>query len=90
MLASTRTSNDAGKQFEKIVGWFLLSDPVYRDRLEKVWSWDEWKVEHPGKYINDSGIDLVARDRSGALWAVQAKALTTRSAEGGTARSAIP
>jgi predicted helicase len=35
-----------------------------------VWLWDEW----PGWWGKEAGIDLVAEDRDGKLWAVQAKA----------------
>ena len=39
-------------------------------KVEKVWLWEEW----PGRGgRRDAGIDLVARDRDGGLWAVQAK-----------------
>ena len=35
----------------------------------EVWLWDEW----PGRWGRDAGIDLVAEDHEGGLWAVQAK-----------------
>ena len=35
-----------------------------------MWLWDEW----PGRWGADAGIDLVAEDRDGHLWAIQAKA----------------
>lgn len=59
-----------GKQFERICKWFLTSDPVYKHELRRVWLWDEW----PGRWGGDAGIDLVAEDRNGHLWAIQAKA----------------
>jgi predicted helicase len=34
-----------------------------------VWLWDEW----PGRWGRDAGIDLVAEDHEGGLWAIQAK-----------------
>ena len=34
-----------------------------------MWLWDEW----PGGGSRDIGIDLVAEDRDGGLWAIQAK-----------------
>ena len=40
------------------------------DRIRRVWLWSEW----PGAWGADAGIDLVAEDRDGGLWAVQAKA----------------
>jgi len=59
-----------GKQFESICKWFLANDPIYRRELRRVWLWDEWP-EHKGQ---DIGIDLVAEDARGRLWAIQAKA----------------
>ena len=59
-----------GKQFERICKWFLTNDPVYEHELRRVWLWDEW----PGRWGADAGIDLVAEDRHGRLWAIQAKA----------------
>ena len=38
--------------------------------LNQVWLWDDW----PGRTGPDTGIDLVAEDRQGYLWAIQAKA----------------
>ena len=59
-----------GKQFERICQWFLSHDPVYARELRRVWLWDEW----PDRWGADAGIDLVAEDRQGHLWAIQAKA----------------
>jgi predicted helicase len=59
-----------GRQFERICQWFLTHDPVYAHELRRVWLWDEW----PGRWGADAGIDLVAEDRRGQLWAIQAKA----------------
>jgi len=59
-----------GKQFEHVCKWFLTNDPVYKHELRRVWLWDEWT----GRWGGDAGIDLVAEDRTGNLWAIQAKA----------------
>jgi superfamily II DNA or RNA helicase len=59
-----------GKDFERICKWFLQHDPVYAQKLRRVWLWDEW----PGKWGADAGIDLVAEDQDGQIWAIQAKA----------------
>ena len=65
-----------GQQWEKVCQWFLRTDRVYRTRLTKVWLWNEW----PGRWGPDAGIDLVAKDKHGTLWAIQAKAYAdTRS-----------
>jgi len=70
-----RLSPDAarrGKQFERICQWFLKNDPIYSGKLrpDGVWLWDEW----PGRWGADTGIDLIAEDNQGHLWAIQAKA----------------
>ncbi len=59
-----------GRQFERICKWFLTHDPVYARQLRRVWLWNEW----PGRWGIDAGIDLVAEDHDGRLWAIQAKA----------------
>jgi len=47
-----------GKLFEKMIAQFLLTDPQYANRLDKVWMWNEW----PGRWKEDNtGIDLVAQ-----------------------------
>jgi superfamily II DNA or RNA helicase len=69
----TRLDSDSGrrgKEFERICKWFLAHDPVYSRRLEKIWLWNDW----PGRWGADAGIDLVAEDKDGKLWAIQAKA----------------
>ena len=59
-----------GRQFERICKWFLTHDPVYAHELRRVWLWNDW----PDRWGGDAGIDLVAEDRHGHLWAIQAKA----------------
>ncbi len=59
-----------GKQFEHVCKWFLTNDPTYKDTLRRVWLWSEWT----DRWGADSGIDLVAEDYDGRLWAIQAKA----------------
>ena len=58
------------RQFARICQWFLTHDPVYAHELRRVWMWDDW----PGRWGADAGIDLVAEDHEGHLWAIQAKA----------------
>jgi superfamily II DNA or RNA helicase len=60
-----------GKQFEHVCKWFLTSDPRYKSLLRQIWLWKEW----PDRWSDaEAGIDLVAEDINGHLWAVQAKA----------------
>lgn len=67
-----------GDQFELVCKWFLENDPMYQPLLRAVWLWDDWPgPEGPAASIAkgiDAGIDLVAEDSGGKLWAIQAKA----------------
>jgi predicted helicase len=59
-----------GRQFERICAWYLRNAPEYRGRFKKVWLWADW----PEAWAPDAGIDLVAEEHDGGLWAIQAKA----------------
>ena len=68
----TSLSTDAltrGKQFERLVKWWLTKDPIWSRKIKSVWLWDEWP-DYSGR---DIGIDLVAEMTDGTLCAVQAK-----------------
>ena len=65
--------DERGRVFEHlVVPWILRQAPVYRDVLSGVWPWDDYRERH--KWGSDIGIDLIAEERTGRLWAVQAKA----------------
>ena len=64
------STKNKGDQFERVCKWFLENDPTYQPLLKRVWLWNEW----PGRKNIDAGIDLVAEDHDGKLWAIQAKA----------------
>ncbi len=77
----THIRNDArgtefGEDFEWLCTWFLKHAPRYRGLFEKVWLWNDW----PDRWGPDAGIDIVALDRAGDLWAVQSKADAPRRA----------
>ena len=57
------------REFERICRWFLLNAPEYRSRIGQVWLWSDW----PEAWGRDAGIDLIAEERDGGLWAIQAK-----------------
>jgi superfamily II DNA or RNA helicase len=63
-----------GRQFERVCAWYLRNAPEYRRRFTQVWLWKDW----PEAWAADAGIDLVAEERDGSLWAVQAKAYDDR------------
>jgi predicted helicase len=60
---------ERGKQFERVVRWFLTHDLAWATQVEKVWLWNEW----PERWGVDCGIDLIFRHKNGEVWAVQAK-----------------
>jgi superfamily II DNA or RNA helicase len=59
-----------GPEFERLCRWYLANAPEYRGRFKHVWLWREW----PDAWGPDAGIDLVAEEHDGGLWAIQAKA----------------
>ena len=73
-----------GRQFERICQWYLTHDPEYAGELRQVWLWKDW----PGRWGADAGIDLVAEDVRGRLWAIQAKAINSRNENSGRPASA--
>jgi predicted helicase len=58
-----------GRQFEHFVKWFLKNDPEWATQVDEVWLWNDY----PGQWGRDCGIDLAFRDKTGSVWAVQAK-----------------
>jgi superfamily II DNA or RNA helicase len=67
---------EMGRAFERLVQLYLQTEPEYRTILRHVWTLREvpaqvrkrLELPHP-----DEGIDLVALDRHGEYWAIQAK-----------------
>jgi predicted helicase len=75
-----------GKQFEHVCKWFLANDPTYKNTLRRVWLWSEWT----GRWGGDAGIDLVAEDLDGRLWAIQAKAYAPEHTVGAQCQGGLP
>ena len=66
------SEHDKGDRFERLMKAYLLTDPKYAHKFDKVWLW----AEFPGRNDlggQDTGIDLVARTNEGDYWAVQCK-----------------
>lgn len=61
-----------GAAFEMLVKSILLNAPVYRGHFKRVWLWGELNQGH------DTGIDLVAEDKVGKLYGIQAKCYDPR------------
>lgn len=65
------TVSERGTAFEKLMVRFLLEDKVFADRFKTVTRWDQW--EYNGGRV-DTGIDLVAQEKSDGSWtAIQCK-----------------
>jgi predicted helicase len=66
------SGSDLGTRFEELIARYLMTDPLYSSKLEKVWSWNNFPYR---KDISDhdTGIDLVARTKTGEYWAIQCK-----------------
>jgi predicted helicase len=65
-----------GSLFEHAVKVYLKNEPKYRDELENVWLWEEWREVGGGDEFDpghDYGVDLVARRKTGETIAIQAK-----------------
>jgi len=67
---------EKGRAFERLIQLYLQSQPEYRTTLQEVWLLRDVPAK-VRKAINlpylDEGIDLIARDRRGKYWAIQAK-----------------
>jgi predicted helicase len=66
------SEKDKGERFERLMKAYLLTDPKYAYKFEKVWLWNEF----PGRKDlggTDTGIDLVALTNEGDYWAIQCK-----------------
>ena len=66
------SKRDKGDKFERLMRNFLLTYPMYKNRLSNVWLWGEFPYK---KSIGgqDTGIDLVAKTVEGDFWAIQCK-----------------
>ncbi len=66
------SQQDKGHRFEKLMNAYLQTDPLYANKLKKIWLWSDFpfKKDFSGK---DTGIDLVAKTNEGDYWAIQCK-----------------
>ena len=65
-----------GSLFEHALKVYLKNEPKYRDDLENVWLWDEWREAAGSDDFDprqDYGVDLVAKRKTGETIAIQAK-----------------
>ncbi len=69
---------EKGNAFEQLAKYYLLSNPVYKDKLKSVWLQKEIPPSISKKLnlpTNDQGIDLIAENNDGTFWAIQCKYL---------------
>ena len=69
---------EKGNAFEQLTKYYLLSNPVYKDKLKSVWLQKEIPPSISKKLnlpTNDQGIDLIAENNDGTFWAIQCKYL---------------
>lgn len=64
-----KTEAAKGTEFEQLTQMFLEHDSTYSDFFTKVTPWSTWSK----KDDSDTGIDLVAEEPNGTLWAIQCK-----------------
>jgi len=64
-----------GKQFERLCKWILETDPRYTSIYKKVWYFTDLE----GCWGPDNGIDLIAEDIEGKIWAIQAKCYSAQN-----------
>ena len=67
----SQSEREKGGQFESLMKAFFKADPTWVDRFEDVWLWSEWP--EPSFSGQDTGIDLVAKERDGGWCAIQCK-----------------
>ncbi|MCD4677829.1 MAG: DEAD/DEAH box helicase family protein [Desulfobacula sp.] len=66
------SEKDKGARFERLMKGYLLTNPIYENKFEKVWLWNEFPYnDQLGK--SDTGIDLVALTNNKEYWAIQCK-----------------
>ena len=66
------SERDKGDRFERLMQAYLITDPQYASKIQKVWIWSEfpYRKDFGGK---DTGIDLVVLTNEGDYWAIQCK-----------------
>jgi len=70
--AVSKTEREKGTYFEFLIKAYLTHEASYADLYERVWMYADWARE-AGRSAHDTGIDLVARTRTGECHAIQCK-----------------
>ena len=65
-IRNSAKGTEFGSDFELLCKEFLEHAPLFRGmQFEKIWLWQDW----PERWGPDAGIDIVAMDHAGDLWA---------------------
>jgi len=71
---STIAEHGNNPWFERLIAAYLRTDPVYAGLFTHVWLWSEFPSRNDfGPSGKDVSIDIVARTKDGAHWAIQCK-----------------
>ncbi len=70
--SSSRSEREKGTYFEELSICYLQNEPRFAQLYKNVWTYADW-AKTEGLKKHDTGIDLVAKTRSGELHAVQCK-----------------
>ncbi|WAI01351.1 DEAD/DEAH box helicase [Methanogenium organophilum] len=63
---------EKGNRFERLMQGYLLTNPIYENKFETVWLWNEFPFKHE-LGGSDTGIDIVALTKDNEYWAIQCK-----------------
>ncbi len=70
----SQSEREKGERFEILMKAFFKADPTWVDRFEDIWLWKEWPELSRYQFSQqDTGIDLVAKERDGGFCAIQCK-----------------
>lgn len=68
------TQREKGKNFEKIIFNYFLTDPIYENKINKIWLWSDFPYKQDLSFNNqDVGIDLIYITNDDEYVAVQCK-----------------
>ena len=75
-------NHEKGRAFEELTRLYLLTEPIFATKLEKVWHHSNVPqkiVDELGLQRPEIGVDLIAQAKDGTYWAIQCKFHQNRS-----------
>lgn len=70
LRAGASNNRELGDSFERLMRAYLAIDPLYAERFDQIWLWQDWPERGNAP---DTGIDLVASEHDGGTCAIQCK-----------------